>query len=270
MGIDKRIAHGVAGRHLEDALHDSVQVLGRVRTAILKRPTRPGTAKGARRELREIRRPVAQHALWWEEGENRHDGPFMAWYSARGNDEGELVLSRTRISPVAVRSQPAQMQDVGRLSLHAVARCLQRKHTLAWEELKPVISEATANFQLMAAVGLAMGLRQVAIPAGGGIFVGNFKAKGESTMATYIVFDDAAPSRWKPVTEIVRGAIKAAGVTPSMAEQAAAHGAHADWSGAIGQISASLASFRWLRQGYDPQLDPLSVAWIDFRSRRAA
>lgn len=270
MGIDRRVAHGIAGRHLEDALAASAQVLGRVHASIARRPTRPGTAKAARRELREFRSAVARHSLWWTEGEDRHDGPYLAWLGARGEPGGDLILSRFRFSPAAVRTLSARGSDVGRLSLHAVARCLQRNETLAWDGLKPILAEATSGFLLMSAAAQAASLRQFLVPAGDGLFVGRFRPETESRMETYVVPDEAVPSRWHPVRAAVRTAIREAGLEIEEIHRAAAYGSSAACVPAVTNIAAALSAFYWLKQDYEPKLDPVSAAWNDYRGRAAA
>lgn len=269
MGIDKRVAHGIAGRHLKDALNDSIRVLGRVRAAIDRRSTRPATSKGARRELHEIRQAVIRHSLWWTEGDDRHNGPFLAWLGAFGDADGELVLTRYRVAPAAKRSSPVQAGTAGCLSLHAVARCLQRNGTLSWADVKPALADATAYLLLMTDVARVSGLRQIPVPAGNGLFVGDFQAEVESIMETYLVLDDSQFSRWTPVRNAVLGAVKAAGLTPEAAYTATCFGRCPIRESAVSSIAQALASFRWLREDYNPRLDPVSAAWRDYRAKAA-
>ncbi|MGQ0655016.1 MAG: hypothetical protein ACT4P4_22575 [Betaproteobacteria bacterium] len=270
MGIDGRVAHGIAGRHLEDALAASGQVLGRIHASIARRPTRPGTAKAARRELREFRNAVIQHSLWWTDGEDRHDGPYLAWLGARGEPGGDLILSRFRFSPAATRTLPARMSDVGRLSLHAVARCLQRNQTLAWDGLKPILAEATSAFLLMSAAAKVASLRQFLVPAGEGLFVGRFNPEGESRMDTYLVPDEGVRSRWHPVRAAVRAAVRDSGLEMEDAHRAATYGASAACVSAVAGIATALSAYYWLRQDYEPKLDPVSAAWNDYRAKVAS
>lgn len=267
MGIDSRIAHGVAGRHLDDALNNSTLVLERIRRVLDRRSTWPSTSKGARRELREIRRPIAKHSLWWMEGEDRNDGPFLAWLGARGEEDGTLALIRSRVCPIASRTRPVQMEKVGTLSLHAMARCFQRNGTLSWDAVKPTLADAAANLVLMSEVAQENSLLQLAVPAHLGLFVGDFDAKGELILETYLLLDEAVPSRWIPVRKATLGAIASSGMTQQELYETAAFGSSPLWSALVADIGESLTSFWWLREAYEPQLDPLSVAWNDYQAR---
>jgi hypothetical protein len=269
MGIDKRVAHGIAGRHVKDALNDSIRVLRRIRAATSKRPARPGTWKGARRELHDIRHEVARHSLWWREGEDRHDGPYLVWLGAYGDADGELGLVRHRLAPAATRSLSMQSGIAGFLSLHAVARCLQRNGTLSWAEIKPVLADAAANLLLMSDVARVQGLRQIPVMAGSGLFVGDFKAEGNSTMETYLMLDEGQVSRWIPVRETLVRAVKSAGLEPGDGCAAACYVHCPAKIRAEEEIGQALASFRWLREEYNPKLDPLSVAWKDYATKVA-
>ena len=187
--IDRRVAHGIAGRHLEDALGASMEVMERIRRAISRRSTRPATAKGARRELKEIRGAVVAHSLWHAEGEDRREGPWLAWFGAKsyGEERPEgLHLMRYRLFPAAQRVRPVEADYVARMSLHAVARCLQRNETLSWEEVKPILADATAYSVLMAKVCQVAALPQLCVHAGDGLFVGSLDADGDPELETYL------------------------------------------------------------------------------------
>ncbi len=268
MTIDSRVAHGIAGRHLEEALQNSARVIGRIQAGIKRHPTRPATAKGARRELREYREPVAKHSLWWTEGEDRHDGPFLAWLGTLGGKD-DLPITRHQYAPIATRSLTALMHIVGKISLHAVARCLQRNGTLAWDDVKPLLAESAGCMVVIAEVANRLALRQIAVPAGGGLFVGDFSAKDGITMQTYIVLDEAQPSRWRPVQKAIRESFSTTGLTFRALCLGAAYHPEEQWNRTVDRVTESLRTFGWLGQAYDPRLDPVSAAWNDYRARAA-
>lgn len=160
-----------------------------------------------------------------------------------------------------------QSGTAGFLSLHAVARCLQRNGTLSWAEIKPVLADAAANLILMSEVASANALRQIPIPGGNGLFVGNFRPGEESTMETYLMLDDGQVSRWTPVRDAMLRAVKTADFSPEDGYAAACYVHCPGLSRAADGIAQALATFRWLREDYNPKLDPLSVAWKDYAAK---
>jgi hypothetical protein len=272
MAIDSRVAHGVAGLHLEDSLRASMDVMERVRKALSRRSTRPETPKGARRELKEIRGAVVAHSLWYAEGEDRREGPWLAWFGAKGYGEERtgLHLMRYRLCPAAQRARPVDADYVASLSLHAVARCLQRHGTLSWAEVKPILADATAYSVLMSEVCSAVALPQLAVRAGEGLFVGGVDSDGDPELQTYLAIDEALPSRWAPVRTAQLISMVQSGLRREDVYAVAAYGYSELWDSGVRQLSASLEGFKWLKAQYDPKLDPLSVAWNDFRSRCTA
>jgi hypothetical protein len=273
MAIDSRVAHGIAGRHLQDALKSSIEVMERVRKSICRRSTRPATAKGARRELREIRGAVACHSLWYAEGEDRHDGPWLSWFGARSyGEEGErcLHLARYRLAPAAQRVNPVQSDFVASLRLHAVARCLQRNDTLSWADVKPILADATAYSVLMAEVCRVASLPQLAVQAGDGLFVGGTDEDGDPYLETYLKLDEAQPSRWAPVRMAQLISMVEFGLRQEDVYAMAAYSFVDGWDSAVEQLGGALSGFKWLTEQDQPKLDPLSVAWNDFRNQRAA
>jgi len=243
-------------------------VMGRVRTSLVERSTLPSTCKGARKVIRELRGPVARHGLWWVEEEAPHDGPSLSWFGARAEGGDRLVLSRYRVAPAARRSRVAEVQDLGRLTLHAVARCLQRNKTLAWADVRPLLAEATANCLLLGAVACACRLRQIAVPAGAGLFLGSPGEHDVPNMETYVVLDDALPSRWHPVRRATLNALAVNSLTPTDICVAVSHGDNDALAVAGKQIGLALKPIWWLQEEYDPKLDPLSEAWGDYRLRQ--
>ena len=247
-----------------------MNVIGRVQAAISKRSSSPTTFKGARREIREIARAVENHSLWFTSREERKDGPSLAWFGALGVGErgaDGLQLYRYRFCPAATRSLPFRIDYVAGLRLHAVARCLQRNGTLAWDEVKPILADAAAYGVLMAEVAKVAGLSQIAVHAGDGLFVGSIDVDGDPHLETYLKLDEALPSRWAPVRMAQLISMVHSGLGREDVYAVASYNSSDAWEGAVSQLSACLGSFKWLRGEYDPKLDPLSAAWKDYRSR---
>ncbi len=104
----------------------------------------------------------------------------------------------------------------------------------------------------MTDVARASGIRQIPVPAGNGLFVGDFHSEGDSTMETYLVFDDGQISRWAPVRTALLGAIKANGLSPEGAYMAACYGPRPGWGAVATGVAQALAPFWWLKEDSTP------------------
>ena len=270
MAIDSRVAHGIAGRHLEDALQASMRVMKRVTDTVNRRSTRPSTHKGARRLVKEVHRPIVEHSFWFAEGEDRRDGPWIVWLAANtyGNDARQgLQLFRHRFRPGARGQSPFEAEYIAGVSVHAVARCLQRNGTLSWTDVKPILADAAAFGLLMAGVASLASLKQIAVHAGDGLFVGGLDDDGDPQLETYLKVDEALPSRWSSVRAVQLATLAAVGLSRDEVCAAAAYGQDGAWMAVMAKLAQELDSFSWLREPYDPKLDPLSKAWNDYRLR---
>jgi hypothetical protein len=244
-------------------------VTERLQSAISRRTSRPTTVKGARREIREFYGAVANHSLWFAEGEDRHDGPWIAWFGARGfgaEKTDTLQMLRHRYCPAARRTEVFRADFVATVRLHAVARCLQRNGTLSWAEVKPILADAAAYSVLMQQVAQGASLKQIAVHAGDGLFVGGLDVDEDPYLETYLMLDEALPSRWSPVRTTQLISMVASGLEKRDVYAVAAYENAESWHPAVVTLCERLQNFKWLTGPYDRKLDPLSMAWSLYRA----